>query len=259
MPIETPPPKYTTIINALQGRIEAGGYLPGTLLPSEAVLSREFDASRSTVVRALEYLRQGGWVESQQGRGRIVLGVPAAAPSLVPQRLRALLSVSEATAGTLLKVGPTPAAAPVAAALGIPDRATVIARHLLRHGDTGPAELRTVYLPVVLAAGTGLADRQPLREGLLAHLRRRAGTAPDHVVERISARPPTPREATLLEVGPRDCLLAALWTLRDRHNRALLVVEAAFSPRAARWRTRFRCREFAGTRYLTSQAPHAHT
>ena len=39
VPIETPPPKYTTIINAVQARIEAGTYRPGMLLPSEAALT----------------------------------------------------------------------------------------------------------------------------------------------------------------------------------------------------------------------------
>src|SRR6266511_3694699 len=64
MPVEVTPPKYVVIINALQGRIEDGTYPAGALLPSEATLTREFAAARPTVVRALEYLRQQGWIES---------------------------------------------------------------------------------------------------------------------------------------------------------------------------------------------------
>jgi GntR family transcriptional regulator len=42
-------PKYATIVNALQARIDSGAYPIGAMLPSEAQLVREFAASRSTV------------------------------------------------------------------------------------------------------------------------------------------------------------------------------------------------------------------
>ncbi|MFF5243684.1 winged helix-turn-helix domain-containing protein [Streptosporangium sp. NPDC000095] len=55
-----------------QRRIEVGDYPPGSMLLSENQLINEFGVSRPTVVAALRVLREQGWVESQQGKGRFV-------------------------------------------------------------------------------------------------------------------------------------------------------------------------------------------
>src|SRR4051794_382576 len=89
MPIEYSPPKYVTIVNALQARIEDGTYASGVMLPSETVLMGEFNASRPTVVRALEILRQDGWIETQQGKGRFARSKPNV--RTMPSRASALL------------------------------------------------------------------------------------------------------------------------------------------------------------------------
>jgi GntR family transcriptional regulator len=93
--IEPMPPKYAAIANALQTRIENGVYPIADMLPSEAQLVREFSASRSTVVRALEYLRQLGYIEGVQGKGRMVLGRPSAPASPRPSRVRAALHTAD--------------------------------------------------------------------------------------------------------------------------------------------------------------------
>ncbi|MCG5221202.1 winged helix-turn-helix domain-containing protein, partial [Streptosporangium sp. KLBMP 9127] len=77
MSLESVPPKYAQLVHALQRRIESGDYSPGSLLPSENQLIQEFGVSRPTVVAALRVLREQGWIESQQGKGRFVRGRPA--------------------------------------------------------------------------------------------------------------------------------------------------------------------------------------
>ncbi|TDE42566.1 GntR family transcriptional regulator [Nonomuraea mesophila] len=52
---------------------------PGLLPISEHQLIQEFGVSRPTVVAALRVLREQGWIESQQGKGRFVRGRPAMA------------------------------------------------------------------------------------------------------------------------------------------------------------------------------------
>jgi GntR family transcriptional regulator len=86
-----PPPKYIEIIDAMRTRIDRDLYRVGEKLPSEAQLVREFGASRSTVVRALEFLRQEGWIQGVQGRGRIVLQRTAPVLSRAPERVDRLL------------------------------------------------------------------------------------------------------------------------------------------------------------------------
>src|SRR5690606_2985633 len=79
MSLESVPPKYAQLVQTLQRRIESGDYPPGALLPSENQLIQEFGVSRPTVVAALRVLREQGWIESQQGKGRFVRGRPALA------------------------------------------------------------------------------------------------------------------------------------------------------------------------------------
>jgi GntR family transcriptional regulator len=129
--IEPAAAKYASIANALQHRIDSGVYPVGAMLPSEAQLVREFDASRSTVVRALEYLRQLGYIEGVQGKGRVVLGQPSAFASQPPGRIRTALHAVEAPHAALIGAGRAPASARIAATLAIPVGEPVIARQRL--------------------------------------------------------------------------------------------------------------------------------
>jgi len=64
--------RYRAIADDLRSRVEAGELAAGGLLPSEAALSSRYDASRVTVRRALELLRDDGLLESRQGFGWFV-------------------------------------------------------------------------------------------------------------------------------------------------------------------------------------------
>jgi len=61
--------RYQLIAEQLRSRLHSGELGAGRLLPSESELSREFGASRVTVRRALEQLRDEGLVDSRQGFG----------------------------------------------------------------------------------------------------------------------------------------------------------------------------------------------
>jgi GntR family transcriptional regulator len=66
--------RYQEIADELASRVAAAG--PGEVLPSEADLSAEFAASRVTIRRALEQLRDRGMVDSKRGFGWVVTGRP---------------------------------------------------------------------------------------------------------------------------------------------------------------------------------------
>jgi GntR family transcriptional regulator len=68
--------RYHQIADELRARVEAGEFGTGRLLPSEAELSTLFRASRVTVRRALEVLRDEGLVDSRQGFGWFVAADP---------------------------------------------------------------------------------------------------------------------------------------------------------------------------------------
>lgn len=68
--------RYQQIADRIREQVEAGELTPGRLLPSEADLSRQHAASRVTVRRALEVLREEGLVDSRQGFGWFVATDP---------------------------------------------------------------------------------------------------------------------------------------------------------------------------------------
>jgi len=68
--------RYQEIADELRLRLDASEFGAGQLLPSESELSHDYAASRVTVRRALETLRDDGLVDSRQGFGWFVAADP---------------------------------------------------------------------------------------------------------------------------------------------------------------------------------------
>jgi GntR family transcriptional regulator len=68
--------RYQEIADELRSRVVAGEFAGGRLLPSEADLCAAYAASRVTVRRALEQLRDEGLITARQGFGWYVAGDP---------------------------------------------------------------------------------------------------------------------------------------------------------------------------------------
>ena len=68
--------RYRSIADELRRRLEDGQFGAARLLPSESELSEQYAASRVTVRRALEVLREEGLVDSRQGFGWFVATDP---------------------------------------------------------------------------------------------------------------------------------------------------------------------------------------
>ncbi|MFG2038526.1 GntR family transcriptional regulator [Dactylosporangium sp. NPDC048998] len=225
------PPKYAEIVSALQSRIDGEFYAVGALLPSEAQLTREFRTSRSTVVRALRYLRRQGWVRGVQGKGRIVLGRPATTLATLPHRVRFLLQADRHAVPLGIRCVLAPAR--IAAALDRPAGAPLFAaRYLL--APTGPTSaappfgLSTVFVPAAL---TDAATAEP-DGGLLTHVERRNGTSAHRVVERLGARMATDAEMSALSLRQRRSVAVSLITVLDVADVPFLAVDAVLSREA---------------------------
>lgn len=87
-------PRYQAIADELRRRIDAGEYTAGGLLPSESGLSAEFEASRVTVRRALEQLRDAGLLDARQGLGWYVAAPPVRQPLEQLDTIEARLAAS---------------------------------------------------------------------------------------------------------------------------------------------------------------------
>ncbi len=205
--LEPRTPKYILVLNALRQRIETGTYAPGAALPSENQLASEFDVSRPTVLKALAYLKQDGWIESQQGKANFVRGKPTARRT-VPAHARAALDADESTAVELLSVAPVLADHRVAGILGVAEGTPVYRRVRRSVDESGPVDLVSTFLPVEVAVGSAATKAEPIDGSLLAHLAERKGIRGDYAVEWTSARRPTAEEAELLALEADAPVLA---------------------------------------------------
>ncbi len=65
--------KFKEIFLDLEQKILANEYPPHSLLPSENQLIKTYGVSRETVRKALNLLRDAGYIQKKQGKGSIVL------------------------------------------------------------------------------------------------------------------------------------------------------------------------------------------
>ena len=67
--------KYQMIYQDLINKIKHKDIKPGSYLPSENELMKQYDASRDTIRKALNLLLQNGYIQKNKGKGSLVLDV----------------------------------------------------------------------------------------------------------------------------------------------------------------------------------------
>jgi len=149
-------PKYQQIADDLRTRVAAGEFAAGRLLPSESELGGAYAASRVTVRRALEVLRDEGLVDSRQGFGWFAAASPVEQSLGRLGTIEAQLAASgRASERRVLDFRFVGARAHVRRVLGA-DRVLEVRRvHLI---DGVPFARVTVWCPSTLARGLSLED-----------------------------------------------------------------------------------------------------
>lgn len=212
--------RYAEIADDLRRRVESGEFAAGRVLPSEAELSAGYDASRVTVRKALEQLREEGLVDSRQGFGWFVATDP----------LRQSLGRLGTVEGQLAASGLEPqrrvvdfafvTAPPWVREILGSERVLEVRR--LNLADGQPFALITVWCPERLGARLSRDDveQSPFYELLPVEL----GGA----TQTIGAAAATAEDATLLEVPVGSPVLRCQRVTTTVDGRAVLVSEHVF-------------------------------
>jgi GntR family transcriptional regulator len=212
--------RYREIAAALRARIASGEVGAGELLASEAELVQQFGASRVTVRRALDELREEGLVESRQGYGWYVPVEPLRQSLVrlgtIEEQLAASGRSSERRVTGFRYVEP-PAA--VAAVLG---NGEVLEVRRVQLVDGVPLAHVTVWCPSGLAAELSRADVE--RSSFLHLLPVEVGGA----TQTIGADLPTAEEAEVLRIPPGRPVLRARRVTRSADGAAVLYAEQVF-------------------------------
>lgn len=212
--------RYRAIADDLRRRVTAGEFAAGRTLPSEAELSTSYEASRVTIRKALELLRDEGLVDARQGFGWF------AAVDPLRQSLGRLGTIEAQLAASgvrserrILSFGFVAAPARVREVLG---SATVLEVRRVNLADGEPFALVTVWCPEDLGAHLSRAEveRAPFYELLDIPF----GGA----VQTIGAALVDPGDAALLEVPVGSPVLRCERTTSDRAGRAVLLSEHVF-------------------------------
>lgn len=219
-------PRYLTIADELRGTIADGTLGAGQVLPSEAVLSKKYDASRITIRKALEVLRQEGCVESRQGFGWLVVSSP----------LRQSLGRFSTIEDQLAEVGVLPRrkvidsmicwpSAEIAAILGEQEMLRVRRINL---ADEMPFARVTVWIPAIYAKGLSVNEYEENSFYDLLSRRRLLKRPLSKAYQTISAIAVSESDAELLGVPVGSPALRCLRTTYDIAGEAILYSEYVF-------------------------------
>ena len=212
--------RYRAIADELRRRVEAGEFASGRTLPSESELSAAYEASRVTIRKALELLRDEGLVDARQGFGWF------AAVDPLRQSLGRLGTIESQLAESggrserrILDFGFVPAPPRVRQLLGV---TTVLEVRRLNLADGEPFARVTVWCPEDLGAHLSRADVE--RASFYELIDQPLGGA----VQTIGAAVADVRDAALLEVPVGSPVLRCERTTSDPDGRPVLMSEHVF-------------------------------
>ncbi|MEV0197520.1 GntR family transcriptional regulator [Nonomuraea sp. NPDC050691] len=189
-------------------------------------------------------LREQGWIESQQGKGRFVRGRPAMATVESNRTGQAYLTNLETDSpDELVEAGAVALRNRVAALLNAEPKSKAYLRRRLVVREDEPSALVSLWLPLELSEGTDLTSGEALPQGIRQHLQSRKGVRFDHIVEQITARMPTAQEAKQLGMPKNVPLLAIFGAVRDASGRPSTAADYCCRRIVTSWRTPTRCGE----------------
>jgi GntR family transcriptional regulator len=173
----SPTSLHQQVTSDLLARIQAGQFAPGSMIPTEAALCREYGVSRITVRRAMAELVARGLVRRQRGVGSFVTG---RAPDLREFHLVGFLDENLAFDHRVVSDAVLSADERIAAALGIEPGTRV--RHICSvvHRAGEPFTLADAYtadLPDRRAEPSDYAARVPSAQAMSQRLGRRIARA----------------------------------------------------------------------------------
>ena len=209
--------RYQQIAEDLRGRLAAGEFSDGGLLPSESDLSSSYEASRVTVRRALEQLRAEGLVESRQGFGWSVCAEPLRQDLSRLATIDAQLAAAGVTSQRrIVAFGFVDSPPRVKELLG---ERTVLEVRRVQLGDDSPLARVTVWCPEGLGASLSRDDVE--RSSFLEQLPVTLGGA----TQTIGADAADPDDAELLDVPIGSPVLVVERITRNSDGRPVLVSE----------------------------------
>jgi GntR family transcriptional regulator len=234
------PASYHEVADAVREQITSGELAPGTVIPSEAELGRQFGVSRGTARLALNTLVDDGLITGGQGRKRQVRSrVPLVVyASRSESRDRRLTAGSDAWVDDVEEQGKVPGqiitveivqASPVIARLlEIGEGDLVAVRRRVRTIDGAPDNLNDTYYPMELAQEIPeILNPADVPRGVIALMADR-GYVQVRYTDELTWRPPLPDETERLALPRGVAILVQTRTGYTAEDRPVKVTVTAW-------------------------------
>lgn len=225
----SPVPLYQQLVVQLQSRMASGEFVPGSVLPGEFELSRDYGVSRITAKRALDELADAGLVKRERGRGTQVLAPtgPASVRTSIDGWLENISQMERATQVRLLACDTQSASPDIASALELEEGAEVQRSVRVRTLDGNPMSYLVCFVP-------GPIGRTFLPEDLastaMLTLLERAGHKVASARQTVSATLATPETAQALGIHAGAPLLEVRRITCSADDRVVQYIRALYRP-----------------------------
>lgn len=220
--------KYLDLFTIIKEKIDNYEWPENETIPTERELAERYQTSRTTVRKAIEHLRQKGYLHSEHGRGTFVL------PELSRRSQRQLHGFTDdilARKGTpkqqILEFGFVSVNEPIRNALQLSGHTRVLRIKRVRFDNTTPMGIQTTYLPV--DENNAFTEEELLEFGSLYKLlAQKMGLELLEAYETISARQPSSAEASLLELSVHDVVLTCTRVTLSVNRKPMEYVEMIY-------------------------------
>lgn len=205
---------YRQIADDLRRRIESGDLQPGSQLPTETELGKDYgNASRNTIRDAIRWLSNRGLVIARPGRGTFVAEkiTPFLVP-LTPGKQIAGDDGGEAFVAAVKGQGGKPtiseprvevrnAVSDLARELKVEEGDQVVIRHQERYIDNLASSLQTSFYPMeyVRAGAIDLLQAKGIGTGATAYIEKTLGMRAVGYRQRFTVRPPDSIESSFFK------------------------------------------------------------
>jgi DNA-binding GntR family transcriptional regulator len=218
-------PAYEQIAASYRAKILDGELPPGTKLPSESDLMREYDVSRIVAKMAIRTLRTEGLIYSHPGKGSFVKEQTRLVRDAKSRYMRKKSPPFKGDATNAKKDGtwrytsqPARASEAIANRLGIAPGDPVMQTSYRYFADERPIQISTSWEPLAVTGGTPveLPEESPVT-GVIARMDS-IGKRIDHVIERITARAARPEEIESLALPHEGAYVLSIPALEPRRT-----------------------------------------
>ncbi len=220
-------PLYYQIETILRRKILSGEFEPGSYLPSESALRKEFDVSRITVRQALSLLEQDGLIIRQRGKGTFI---PESVETVRAPRLTGsiedLITMSKQTETKVLDVFLTEPPDHVKERLKLGFSEKVLRIKKIRLVDGEPLSYIQNYLPPDI--GNKINPDDLKTKPLMMILEDDLGITLSEANQTLEATIADAEVTPLLEVRVGDPLLKAERTIFDTNRQPVEYVTALY-------------------------------